>query len=152
MLGWSFYSQGSKERATAAEEFLNWALDKLGITVDDNERSAKGEAIAEALAKRRVLLVLDGVEPLQHGVDKQQGELKDAGLRALLRRFASTPPGKTHGLIVLTSRLAVKDIARWQDNIAPVVDVEKLSDEAGAALLRDNGVLGHRQGGESRGP
>ena len=109
---------------------------------DGNECSAKGEAIAEALAKRRVLLVLDGVEPLQHGVDKQQGELKDAGLRALLRRFASTPPGQTHGLIVLTSRLAVKDIARWQDNIAPVVDVEKLSDEAGAALLRDNGVRG----------
>ncbi|MGA8613619.1 MAG: hypothetical protein WB760_18495 [Xanthobacteraceae bacterium] len=94
------------------------------------------------MAKRRVLLVLDGVEPLQHGVDKQQGELKDAGLRALLRRFASTPPGQTHGLIVLTSRLAVKDIARWQDNIAPVVDVEKLSDETGAALLRDNGVRG----------
>src|SRR5271166_1278104 len=26
VLGWSFYSQGSKERATAADEFLNWAL------------------------------------------------------------------------------------------------------------------------------
>ena len=33
VLGWSFYSQGSKERATSAEEFLNWALDKLGIKV-----------------------------------------------------------------------------------------------------------------------
>ncbi len=28
------------------------------------------------------------------------------------------------------------------DDVAPVVDVEKLSDEAGAALLRDNGVWG----------
>ena len=96
VLGWSFYSQGSKERATSAEEFLNWALDKLGITVTTTSASAKGEAIAEAMAKRRVLLVLDGVEPLQHGLDKQQGELKDAGLRALLRRFASSPPGQTH--------------------------------------------------------
>ena len=43
---------------------------------------------------------------------------------------------------MLTSRLAVKDIARWQNDAAPVVDVEKLSDEAGAALLRDNGVWG----------
>ncbi len=68
VLGWSFYSQGSKERATSAEEFLNWALDKLGITVTTTSASAKGEAIAEAMAKRRVLLVLDGVEPLQHGV------------------------------------------------------------------------------------
>ena len=43
---------------------------------------------------------------------------------------------------MLTSRLAVKDIARWQNDAAPVVDVDKLSDEAGAALLRDNGVWG----------
>jgi tetratricopeptide (TPR) repeat protein len=142
VLGWSFYSQGSKERATSAEEFLNWALDALGITVTTTSASAKGEAIAEAMAKRRVLLALDGVEPLQHGLDSQQGELKDAGLRALLRRFASTPPAKEHGLVVLTSRLPVKDIARWSDTTAPVVDVEKLSDEAGAALLRDNGVWG----------
>src|SRR3954453_12518463 len=107
VLGWSFYSQGSKERATSAEEFLNWALGKLGITVTTSA-TAKGEAIAEALAKRRVLLVLDGVEPLQHGLDRQQGELKDQGLRALLRRFAATPPGAAHGLVVLTSRLPVK--------------------------------------------
>lgn len=36
----------------------------------------------------------------------------------------------------------IKDIARWKDSAAPVVDVEKLSAEAGAALLRDNGVWG----------
>ena len=142
VLGWSFYSQGSKERTTSADEFLNWALDKLGTTAATTSASAKGEAIAEEVAKRRVLLVLDGVEPLQHGLDRQHGELKDAGLRALLRRFAATPPGQAHGLIVLTSRLAVKDIARWQNGAAPVVDVEQLSDEAGAALLRDNGVWG----------
>ena len=92
VLGWSFYSQGSKERATSAEPFLNWALDKLGIEVNTTSATAKGEAIAEALAWRRVLLVLDGCEPLQHGLDKQQGELKDLGLRALVRRFAAMPP------------------------------------------------------------
>jgi hypothetical protein len=142
VLGWSFYSQGSKERATSAEPFLNWALDKLGIKINTTSATAKGEAIAEALARRRVLLVLDGVEPLQHGLGTQQGELKDLGLRALLRRFAAMPPAEAHGLAVLTSRLAVKDIARWKDGAAPVLDVEKLSDEAGAKLLRDNGVWG----------
>jgi hypothetical protein len=142
VLGWSFYSQGSKERATSAEPFLNWALDKLGIKIDTTSATAKGEAIAEALARRRVLLVLDGVEPLQHGLDRQQGELKDLGLRAVLRRFAAMPPAQAHGLVVLTSRLAVKDIARWKDGAAHVLDVEQLSEEAGAALLRDNGVWG----------
>jgi hypothetical protein len=142
VLGWSFYSQGSKERATSAEPFLNWALDKLGIEINTTSATAKGEAIAEALARRRALLVLDGCEPLQHGLGMQQGELNDPGLRALLRRFAAMPPVEAHGLVVLTSRQAVKDIARWRDGAALVLDLEELSDEAGAALLRDNSVWG----------
>jgi hypothetical protein len=142
LLGWSFYSQGTKERATSADLFLDWALEKLGVEVATNSASAKGEAIAEALMRRRALLLLDGVEPLQHGPGPQKGQLNDQGLRALLRRFAATPPGQAHGLIVLTSRLAVADIAGPRYGAALVVDVEKLSDEAGAALLRDNGVRG----------
>jgi tetratricopeptide (TPR) repeat protein len=142
VLGWSFYSQGSKERATSSDEFLNWTIERLGIRINTTSAPAKGEVIAEALARRRVLLVLDGCEPLQHGLGTQQGELKDLGLRALLRRFAAMPPAVAHGLVVLTSRLAVNDIARWKDSAAPVVDVEELSDEAGAALLRDNRVWG----------
>ena len=43
---------------------------------------------------------------------------------------------------MLTSRLAVADIQRFKDGAAPVVDVERLSDEAGAELLRDNDVWG----------
>jgi TIR domain/AAA ATPase domain len=142
VLGWSFYSQGSKERATAADEFLNWALAKLDLTTDTTSASAKGEAIAEAVIARRVLLVLDGVEPLQHGPGPQPGQLKDQGLRALLRRFAIAPPRAGHSLIVLTSRLAVADLKRFKDATAPVVDVEKLSDDAGAELLRDNDIWG----------
>jgi TIR domain len=142
VLGWSFYSQGTKERATSADAFLNWALEKLGVAVNTISATDKGNAIAEALMNRRMLLVLDGVEPLQFGPGVQQGQLKDAGLRALLRRFAATPPANAHGLIVLTSRLPVKDIDKWKGNAAPVLDVERLSDEAGAALLRDNGVWG----------
>jgi tetratricopeptide (TPR) repeat protein len=142
VLGWSFYSQGSKERATSSDQFLNWALAKLGVKVETISASAKGEAIAEALLTRRALLVLDGVEPLQHGPGPQAGQLKDQGLRALLRRFAAAPPLAGHGLIVLISRVAVADIQRFKHGAAPVVDVERLSEEAGAELLRDNDVWG----------
>ncbi len=142
VLGWSFYSQGSKERATAADEFLDWGLAKLGVKLETTSASAKGEAIAEALMTRRALLVLDGVEPLQHGPGPQAGQLKDQGLRTLLRRFAAAPPRREHSLIVLTSRLAVADLQRFKHGPAPVVDVESLSDEAGAELLRDNDAWG----------
>ena len=142
MLGWSFYSQGTKERATSAENFLDWAVGKLRLTLDTTSASTKGEAIAAALADRRTLLVLDGVEPLQHGPGSQMGQLKDPGLRALLRRFAQMPSRMTQGMILLTSRLAIKDIGKWKGSVAPVRDLEQLSDQAGAALLRDNGVWG----------
>ena len=149
VLGWSFYSQGSKERATAADEFLDWALDKLGVKIETTSASAKGEAIAEALIKRRVLLVLDGVEPLQHGPGPQVGQLKDQGLRALLRRFVASARRPEHSLIVLTSRIAVADIQRSKDGAAPVVDVERLSEEAGADTPARQRRLGDRQGAKS---
>lgn len=142
VLGWSFYSQGSKERATAADEFLNWALAELGVNIETTSASAKGEALAETLMSRRALILLDGVEPLQYGPGPQMGQLKDQGLRALLRRFAAAPARADHSLIVLTSRLSVADIKRFKDGAAPVIEVEKLSDEAGAELLRDNEVWG----------
>ena len=62
VLGWSFYSQGSKERATAADEFLNWALAKLGVKVGTtsairqgrgDRRGADGAARAARARRRR---------------------------------------------------------------------------------------------------
>ena len=142
VLGWSFYSQGSKDRATSAEGFLSWGVDQLGLTPVSNTASAKATAIAEALASRRILLALDGVEPLQHGPGSELGKLKDLGLRELLRRVAANPPCSRRGLIVLTTRTAVADIDRWRKTSAPVIELDKLSDIAGAELLKDNGVWG----------
>jgi TIR domain len=144
VLGWSFYNEGTKERATSADEFLNWALEKLGKTATSTSAVAKGEVLAEAMAAKPVLLVLDGVEPLQHGPGEQEGQLKDQGLRAFLRRFAATPPASAEGLVVLTSRLPTRDIERWVGDDGPVLMKEllRLSSDAGVALLRDNGVRG----------
>ncbi len=150
VLGWSFYSQGTKERATSADVFLDWALEQLGIKGVAANPAAKGEALARALASRRALLILDGIEPLQHGPGEQEGLLKDPGLRALLHGFAMTPPSAAHGLIVLTTRLGVRDIehfrrAKNRPGSMLEVDLGRLSDEAGAALLQDNGVNGTAQ-------
>ena len=87
VLGWSFYSQGSKERATAADGFLDWALAKLDVKIDTTSASAKGEAIAEALMARRVSRAR-WRRTVAARAGSAAGHLKDQGLRALLRRFA----------------------------------------------------------------
>ena len=61
VLGWSFYSQGSKERATAADAFLNWALAKLDRENRHDQRLRQGrgdrrgadDAARPACARRR---------------------------------------------------------------------------------------------------
>jgi hypothetical protein len=89
VLGWSFYNQGTKERATSTDVFLNWALDKLEIKLEAGNAVSNGEAIAEVMMQRRVLLVLDGVEPLQHGLDAQLGQLRDIGRQRCRQKVTS---------------------------------------------------------------
>ena len=57
-----------------------------------DQRLRQGRGNRRGADQRRVLLLLDGVEPLQHGPGPQAGQLKDQGLRAMLRRFAAAPP------------------------------------------------------------
>lgn len=95
LIAWSFYSQGSSEdKQTSATPFFSHAFEKLGST---RERFAseedKGEHLAELLYGKRYVLVLDGLEPLQHGGAAMRGELKDKAIRQLLRQLARHPCG-----------------------------------------------------------
>lgn len=115
VLCWSFFSQGtSSARAASGDGFLDWALGKLRIESETTSSAAKGERLAEEFARRRILLVLDGLEPLQFGTEGQRGALKDQGVRAFLRGLAIRQPAAGHSLVVLTSRLAVRDLAKWE--------------------------------------
>lgn len=142
VLGWSFHSQGHRESIASAEPFLAWALERLDVKLEANNAIAKGEALAEAVANRSVLLILDGCEPLQSGIGAHSGELKDVGLRTFLRRLAALAPSEFPRLVVLTSRLPVGDIARWRSTSCPLEKIDGLSVEAGKSLLRDNSVWG----------
>ena len=52
------------------------------------------------------------------------------------------PPAAGHSLIVVTSRATIADLDKWKSTAAPIIDLDKLSDDAGADLLKDNGVWG----------
>ena len=141
VFGWSFYRQGTSGGTSSAEEFIHAALIWFG---DPDPRIGtaweKGERLAKLVARRRTLLVLDGLEPLQHPPGPQEGRVRDLSLQALLRELAAF----NRGLCVITTRLPVAEIADHEGTSALQRDLEQLSSDAGAKLLQALGVKGHQ--------
>src|SRR5207244_12464281 len=143
VFGWSFYRQGTSGETSSADEFLDAALTWFG---DPDPRLGtaweKGERLARLIAGRRTLLVLDGLEPLQNPPGSEEGRLREPSLQALLRELAAF----NTGLCVITTRMPVADIADHERASAVRRELEQLSSEAGAKLLRALGVKGHEAG------
>jgi serine/threonine protein kinase/tetratricopeptide (TPR) repeat protein len=139
VFGWSFYRQGSSGGTSSANEFVDEALAWFG-DADPRVGTAweKGERLAKLISHRRTLLVLDGLEPLQNPPGSQEGRLRDPSLQALLRELAAY----NSGLCVITTRLPIADVADHEHTSAPRRDLEELSSDAGAKLLRALGVKG----------
>jgi predicted ATPase len=139
VFGWSFYRQGTSGGASSADEFIDAALSWFG---DPDPRIGtpweKGERLAKLIAHRRTLLVLDGLEPLQNPPGPEEGRLRDPSLQALLRELAAF----NRGLCIVTTRVPLADLADHEHTSAPRLELEQLSSEAGAKLLRALGVKG----------
>jgi serine/threonine protein kinase len=142
IFAWSFYRQGSSGHTSSADEFLEAALTWFGDP-DPRTGSAweKGERLAKLIAHRRTLLILDGLEPLQNPPGPQEGRLREPSLQALVRELAAF----NTGLCIITTRLPVADIADHEHTSALRRELEHLSGDAGAKLLRALGVRGMRR-------
>ncbi|MDQ3009302.1 MAG: toll/interleukin-1 receptor domain-containing protein [Acidobacteriota bacterium] len=157
---WSFYSQGTSERATSADQFINAALEWFG---DENPLAGspwdKGERLAQLVRQEKTLLLLDGMEPLQSPHHHERGKIKDPALATLVEELAR----ENDGLCVITTREQIADIAEAEFRVPPLggnatdkdsrlkavlktpvqqINLELLSPEAGRALLRVGGVRG----------
>jgi TIR domain len=135
VFGWSFYSQGTSEnRQTSSDPFFADVLRFFKITVEPTASVyAKAEALADHLRKERVLLLLDGCEPLQDTA----GDMKDSALKALLQELAT----QNKGLVVCTTRVRINDVPDDPPR-ARSIDLDNLDPEHGAAYLRHLGVEG----------
>jgi tetratricopeptide (TPR) repeat protein len=137
--GWSFYSQGVSERAASADLFFEKALIWFGDK-DPTQGSPwdKGERLARYIRQTRTLLILDGLEPLQHPPGPQEGRLKDAALQALLVELAA----EQAGLCVISTRERVGDLVEFENATVIQHELEHLSPQSGAQLLRSLKVSG----------
>ena len=140
VFGWSFYSQGAAEgKQASADQFIASALKWFGDPEPDaGSPWEKGERLAEYIRNQKTLLILDGMEPLQHPFSEEEGRIRDPGLQSLVRELANYSPG----LCVITTRLDVDDLKDFSGTTAENKHLEYLSDEAGMELLKHLGVKG----------
>ena len=136
---WSFYSQGTSDRSVSSDQFIAAALAWFGDKHPDNGSPwEKGERLAHLIGAQRALLVLDGLEPLQHPPGPSEGQLKDLALQSLLRQLVAD----NKGLCIISTRIAVADFSSFEGHTAKRIDLEHLSPEAGTQVLRAQGVKG----------
>jgi tetratricopeptide (TPR) repeat protein len=135
VFGWSFYSQGtSEDRQTSSDPFFAEILTFFDITVPATASVyTTAEGIARRLRGEQVLLILDGIEPLQDS----SGAVRDPGLKALLRELAT----KNKGLVLCTTRVRIEDVADDSPR-ASSIDLDNLDPEHGAEYLRHFKVEG----------
>src|SRR5262245_56904313 len=92
------------------------------------------------IQKERVLLLLDGLEPLQDPPHLNKGKFKDKGLAELVKLLAGQHPG----LVGLTTRQEVPELTGF-GSVSINHALDKLSDAAGADLLVELGVIGRQR-------
>ncbi len=137
---WSFYSQGTGERVTSSDLFIDSALRWFGDSeMADSNRSPwdKGLRLAEHVQKEKTLLLLDGLEPLQSAWEHDRGRINDPALAVLVKQLARKNPG----LCVITTREGVTGLDAYSEWFAEK-GLEHISAEAGRALLRVGGIRG----------
>lgn len=139
VFGWSFYSQGTGEKSqTSSDPFFAEALPWFGITVPATESIfTKVDKLVARLRQERVLLILDGIEPLQD----PGGNLRDLALKALLQELAA----HNAGLVLATTRVRLTDVPDALPDEAPhslSLDLENLDPADGARYLAHLGVRG----------
>ncbi len=138
VFGWSFYSQGtSKQRQAASSdpffaEIMSWLNISLPATASVY---AKAEAVANRLREEKMLLILDGIEPMQDSA----GLLRDSALKALLLELST----KNAGLVLCNTRVRL-DLPDDPPRVLSV-DLDNLTPENGAEYLRHLGVHGEQQ-------
>jgi len=143
VFAWSFYSQGSHDTQNSSIPFFQDALPFFGysggLPKDDVE---KGRALAKCLRNQSFILILDGLEPLQHPPLILDGELQDVSLRALFDDIEYHGLNQSPSLIVVSSRQPLVELHSWADQNYQTIDLQTLSNENGAKLLQKLGVTG----------
>ena len=137
---WSFYWQGASSDIKSSGDFfiehaLNWFGDPNPI---EGAPWAKAGRLVRLIRASKTLLILDGLEPLQHGPGPKVGQIDNPAVALLVKELAC----ENSGMCVVTSRLPIADLASFDDGRIATHILETLSSDASIELLKSLGVKG----------
>lgn len=139
----------------STETFLFEALKFFGdedMANSPASRVEKANRLGVLVSEQRALLVLDGLESLQHPPGRNKGEIKDRAMADLLKMLAQN----NKGLCIVTTREGVADLNHWMSDTVVYLggkqdgdyypQLSALSEPAGVELLRFLDVRGESSG------
>lgn len=137
VFAWSFYSQGSHGTQTSSAFFFQRALIWFGfqgeIPTSDDEKAVE---LVKLLQQEKTILILDGVEPLQHDPTTiDAARFSDPGLHRLLRILSREGQ---KGLTIVTSRKPLLGMGGSFNSF----HLEHLTNDESRELLTHLGVVG----------
>jgi len=137
---WSFYWQGeSNEPRSSGDNFIEHALAWFGDKQATSGSSwSKASRLAELVKQSRTLLILDGLEPLQHPPGDKFGSIENAAVSMFIKEIAA----ESRGLCIITSRYPVAELKSFSDGRVRDLFLNRLSTQDGEKLLNSLGVLG----------
>ena len=138
---WSFYWQGDNtEPRSSGDYFIEHSLDWFG----DEQPSvgspwAKATRLANLIKSTKTLLILDGLEPLQHPPGEKFGQIESSAVALLIKELAAG----NKGLCVITTRYPVAELDAFSDGRGQTISLPRLRTRDGVQLLVNLGVEGH---------
>ena len=116
VFAWSFDGQSDGENWATSDQFFD-ALTRF-LTIDDATASSttweRCRAIVTRLQRARSLIVLDGVERVQHPPGALEGTFRERVMQMIIRELAAL----NAGMLVMTSRLPIIDIDAYIGKLA----------------------------------
>jgi tetratricopeptide (TPR) repeat protein len=139
---WSAYSQGSGDNRTAnADEFIASALKRFGHDLQENpirDPVEKGRQLARLVSQHCMLVILDGLEPLQDAPHINGGRLRDRALAEFIKVLAR----ENRGLLVINSRQELPELEAFAAPRVISTELNRMNLTDGVMLLSALGVHG----------
>lgn len=140
VFAWSFDGQSDQDNWATSDQFFDALVRFLGI--EDAVASAttwqRCRTVLTELQRVRSLVVLDGVERVQHPPGALEGTFREPVMQMFVRELAA----QNAGMLVITSRLAIIDVDPYVGRTCTNIAMPALSRAESVQILVNGGVRG----------